>query len=70
MFKRILPTVIAISAGLFVLFGALLPVAPLIGIRALFIDWAVMLGAFAFILAYLQLLAQHSLGGGFGRVGI
>jgi len=59
MFKRILPTVIAISAGLFVLLGALLPVAPLVGIRALFIDLAVMLGAFAFILAYLQLLRVH-----------
>lgn len=59
MFKRILPTAIAISAGLFVLLGALLPVPPLTGIRALFIDWAVMVGAFAFILAYLQLLRVH-----------
>ncbi len=59
MFKRILPTAIAISTGLLVLLGAFLPVSPLPAIRTLFIDWAVILGAFAFILAYLQLLRVH-----------
>jgi len=59
MFKRILPTAVAISAGLLVLLGAFIPVDPLPQIRAVLIDWAMFVGAFAFILAYLQLLRVH-----------
>lgn len=59
MVKRIVPTAVAISAGMLVLLGAVLPVDPLPAIRILLIDWAVFLGAFAFILAYLQLIRVH-----------
>lgn len=59
MIKRILPTAIAIGAGLLVLLGAFIPISPLPEARALLIDWAVVLGAFAFVLAYLQLLRVH-----------
>lgn len=59
MVKRIIPTAIAMSVGLLVLLGAVLPIPPLPAIRALLIDWAVFLVAFAFILAYLQLIRVH-----------
>ncbi len=59
MFKRIIPTAIAISVGLLVLLGVFIPVSPLTEIRALLLDWAAVLGVFALILAYLQLLRVH-----------
>lgn len=59
MFKRIIPTAVAISVGFFVLLGIFIPVSPLPEIRALLIDWATVLAVFAFILAYLQLLRVH-----------
>lgn len=59
MFKRILPTVVAVSSGIIVLLLTLLPVPGLNPVRILLLQWAMLLGAFAFILAYFQLLRVH-----------
>lgn len=59
MFKRILPTVVAVSTGIIMLLLTLLPVPSLSPIRTLLLQWAMLLGAFAFILAYFQLLRVH-----------
>ncbi|MBN1260071.1 MAG: hypothetical protein JXB35_05270 [Anaerolineae bacterium] len=59
MFKRILPTAIAISAGILVLLGAFLPIPPLPTMRFIALQWAMILGAFAFMLAFLHLLRVH-----------
>lgn len=59
MFKRILPTVAAVSTGIVMLVLTLLPVPGLNPVRTLLLQWAMLLGAFAFILAYFQLLRVH-----------
>lgn len=59
MFKRILPTVVAVSTGIIMLLLTLLPAPGLNSIRTLLLQWAMFLGAFAFILAYFQLLRVH-----------
>ena len=59
MFKRILPTVIAISAGLLVLLGTLFPNTPLYQVRFLLIQWAILIGVFAFIVAFLHFTRVH-----------
>lgn len=59
MFKRILPTVVAVSTGIIMLLLTLLPVPGLSPVRTLLLQWAMLLGAFAFILAYFQLLRVH-----------
>jgi len=59
MFKRILPTVVAVSTGIIMLLLTLLPVPGLNPVRTLLLQWAMLLGAFAFILAYFQLLRVH-----------
>ncbi|MBN1486490.1 MAG: hypothetical protein JW981_02535 [Anaerolineae bacterium] len=59
MFKRVVPTAIAVAFGLLVLLGIFLPVEPLVSISNIFIEWAMVLGAFAFIIAFLNLLRVH-----------
>ena len=59
MLKRTLPTAVAISAGILVLLGSFLPVSPLREVRLFLIQWAMVLGIFAFILAFLHLLRVH-----------
>lgn len=59
MLKRTLPTAVAISAGILVLLGSFLPVSPLREVRLFLIQWAMILGIFAFILAFLHLLRVH-----------
>ncbi len=59
MLKRILPTVVAVSVGILVLLGSFLPISPLREVRLFLIQWAMILGIFAFLLAFLHLLRVH-----------
>lgn len=59
MLKRALPTAVAISVGILVLLGSFLPVSPLREVRLFLIQWAMVLGVFAFLLAFLHLLRVH-----------
>lgn len=59
MFKRILPTAIAISAGLLVLLGSFFPGTLFAQVRYLLVRWAMVVGAFAFIIAFLHFARVH-----------
>jgi hypothetical protein len=59
MLKRVLPTAIAVVFGVLVLLGALFPTKLLQNVRLGLTEWAMVLGAFAFILAYANLLQVH-----------
>ncbi|MGC9394143.1 MAG: hypothetical protein ACP5J4_04755 [Anaerolineae bacterium] len=62
MFKRFLPTIIAMLVGILVLFGYLLPLDFLVTLRdVILLRWATILSAFALIVAYLNLLRVHLL---------
>lgn len=62
MFKRFLPTIVAMLAGILVLLGYLLPIESLAMLRdVILLRWAVVLAAFALIVAYLSLLRVHLL---------
>ena len=62
MFKRFLPTIVAMLAGILVLLGYLLPLSSLATLRdVILLRWAVVLAAFALIAAYLSLLRVHLL---------
>jgi hypothetical protein len=62
MFKRVLPTIMAMLVGILVLLGYLLPLEFLAKLRdVILLRWAVILAAFALILAYLNLLRVHFL---------
>jgi len=57
--KRILPTAVAIAAGLPVLLGYLVPSPLLAFVRDQLIRWAVILAGFAFILGFFNVLRVH-----------
>lgn len=59
MLRRVIATVIAIIVSLVVLTGVVWPVSPLHEVRLLFLQWAKVLGAFAFLLAFLNLLRAN-----------
>lgn len=59
MFKWFLPTLIAVTSGLLVLLGYLLPTPALTSLRIVLVKWATVVGAFALLLAYLNLLRVH-----------
>jgi hypothetical protein len=62
MFRRFLPTIMAMIAGILVLLGYLLPIESLAMLRdVILLRWAVVLAAFALIVAYLSLLRVHLL---------
>ncbi|MEJ5311740.1 MAG: hypothetical protein WHX52_18410 [Anaerolineae bacterium] len=62
MFKRFLPTIVAMLVGILVLLGYLVPLKFLATLRdVILLQWAVVLAAFALILAYLSLLRVHLL---------
>jgi uncharacterized protein (UPF0218 family) len=62
MFKRFLPTIMAMLVGILVLLGYLLPLDFLVTLRdVILLRWAVVLAAFALIVAYLNLLRVHLL---------
>ncbi len=60
MFKRILPTAFAIFSGILVLGGLLFPQYPQLAMaRLILLRWAMVIAAFAFILAFANLLRVH-----------
>lgn len=59
MFKRILPTVFAMLAGLLVLLGSFLPIEALAVLRTVLLRWATVVGVFALIVAYVSVLRVH-----------
>lgn len=59
MLWRVLATTIAILVGVTVLVGGVWPVTPLREIRAILLQWAMILGAFAFLLAFLNLVRAN-----------
>ncbi len=59
MIKRALSTAIAVVFGVIVLLGAFLPDTFIYQWRVLSLRWAMVVGAFAFILAFFQLLRVH-----------
>ena len=62
MFKRFLPTIVAMLAGILILLGYLLPLEFLAKLRdVILLRWAMILAAFALIIAYLNLLRVHLL---------
>ena len=62
MFKRFLPTIVAMLVGILVLLGYLLPLEFLATLRdVILLRWAVVLAAYALIVAYLSLLRVHLL---------
>ncbi len=61
MFKRILPTSMTILAGLVVLGGMLFPDLPGLAMaRLILLRWAMVVAAFAFILAFANLIRVHA----------
>ncbi|HOT92282.1 MAG TPA: hypothetical protein PLJ78_13840 [Anaerolineae bacterium] len=61
MFKRFIPTIVAMLTGLFVLLGYLLPIEFLGLLRDFLLRWATVLAVFAMLLAFLSLLRVHLL---------
>jgi len=59
MFRWLIPTAIAVVCGFLVLLGYLLPVPALKSIRIDLVRWATVLGAFALLLAYGNVLRVH-----------
>lgn len=59
MFKWFLPMLVAITSGLVVLLGYLLPMPALTSLRIVLVKWATVVGAFALLLAYLSLIRLH-----------
>jgi len=59
MFKRLLPTIVAMLAGLFVLLGSLLPIEIFTSLRIVLVSWAAVLGAFALLLGFFSILQVH-----------
>jgi hypothetical protein len=60
MFKWFLPTAVAMLVGMLVLLGALVPVEGLELAGFFLIQWGMVLGAFALLLGYFNLLNVHS----------
>ncbi|MGC9399433.1 MAG: hypothetical protein ACP5HM_09885 [Anaerolineae bacterium] len=59
MLLRVIATAVAVLSTLTVLAGTFWPVSPLREIRALLLQWAMVLAAFAFTLAFLNLLRAN-----------
>ena len=57
--KRILPTVVAVGAGVMTLAGYLIPMESLEELRAQMVSWASVVAAFALILGFLNVLRVH-----------
>jgi len=58
--KHVIPAVIAISVGLIVLLGFLLPIPSLVTLRAALTNWAVILGGLAIVIGVINLLMVHA----------
>mgnify|MGYP006285372217 CR=1 FL=1 len=59
MILRVIATVVAVLAAVAVLIGTFWPVSPLREIRTVLLQWAMVLGGFAFLLAFLNLLRAN-----------
>ncbi len=59
MLKKIIPTSVAVGFGLLILLGTFFPVQLFVSVRVGLTEWAMVIGAFAFILAYANLLRVH-----------
>ena len=59
MLKWLLPTLVAALAGLIVLLGSLIPLPILSDLRTNLLRWATVLGTFALLLAYVNILRVH-----------
>ena len=59
MFKWFLPTAVAMLVGMLVLLSALIPVEGLEYTGFLLIQWAMVLGTFALLLGYFNILSVH-----------
>lgn len=59
MLKWLLPTLVAAAAGLIVLVGSLVPLPGLSELRTNLVRWATVLGTFALLLAYVNILRVH-----------
>jgi hypothetical protein len=59
MILRVIATAIAVLAALTVLAGTFWPISPLQEIRTILLQWAMILGCFAFTLAFLNLLRAN-----------
>ncbi|HID89255.1 MAG TPA: hypothetical protein EYP52_06050 [Anaerolineae bacterium] len=57
--KRVLPTAVAIGAGVLTLLGYLLPAAPFTTVRDEMVQWAAVVAAFALILGFFNVLRVH-----------
>lgn len=57
--KRILPTVVAIGAGVMTLAGYLIPMESLEVLRGQMVSWAAVVAAFALILGFINVLRVH-----------
>jgi hypothetical protein len=58
--KSLVSTSIAIAVGLLVLMGYFIPLAPLLTLRSILVQWAVILAAFALLTGVVNLLRTHS----------
>ncbi len=59
MFRWVIPTIIAVVAGLLVLLGYLAPIPIFVSVRIVLVRWATVLAAFALVLAYGSILKVH-----------
>lgn len=59
LMRQIVPTTVAVGAGVLVLLGYLFPHPLLAAVRDELVRWAVVLAAFAFILGFFNLLRVH-----------
>jgi hypothetical protein len=59
MLKWLLPTLVAALAGLIVLLGSLVPTPGLSDLRMDLLRWATVVGTFALLLAYVNILRVH-----------
>jgi len=57
--KRLLPTLVAVVAGVTTLLGYLIPYGPFLSLRDLLVRWAAVVAAFAFILGFFNVLRVH-----------
>jgi hypothetical protein len=59
LFFNYIPTALAMAFGIVTLAAFLVPVEPLVGLRALFVSWASVLAAFALFAGFFNVLGVH-----------
>ncbi len=56
LFSMVLPVVVAVVVGGFTLLGGLLSISYLVQLKTIFVQWAMVVGTFAVLIAFLQLV--------------